>query len=101
MPTKPPTHQPFGAQSPKQRERAYDRQRGSRQARGYDATWEAFRLSWLRGHPLCEACKPLLTPATVVDHIIPHRGDRELFWRDGNHQSLCESHHNAKTGRGQ
>ena len=41
-----------------------------------------------------------LTPATVVDHIIPHRGDRKLFWDESNWQSLCERHHNEKTGRG-
>ena len=41
-----------------------------------------------------------LTPATVVDHIIPHRGDMKLFWDESNWQALCESCHNQKTGRG-
>lgn len=35
--------------------------------------------------------------ATVVDHIIPHRGDQKLFWDRGNWQPLCEHHHNVKT----
>ena len=41
-----------------------------------------------------------LTPATVVDHIIPHRGDKKLFWDERNWQALCESCHNHKTGSG-
>ena len=34
---------------------------------------------------------------TVVDHIIPHRGDQKLFWDRSNWQPLCEHHHNVKT----
>jgi hypothetical protein len=34
-----------------------------------------------------------ITPATVVDHIIPHRGDQELFWDRSNWQPLCAPHH--------
>lgn len=33
--------------------------------------------------------------ATVVDHIIPHRGDMDLFWDVGNWQGLCETDHNS------
>lgn len=54
----------------------------------------------------------ILTAATVVDHVIPHRlkqaidsGDparieaaRKLFWdSDGNWCSLCKRHHDIKT----
>lgn len=35
--------------------------------------------------------------ATVVDHIVPHRGDQKLFWDRSNWQPLCEHHHNVKT----
>jgi len=38
------------------------------------------------------------TRATVVDHIKPHRGDRELFWDQSNWQALCKAHHDKKTG---
>lgn len=34
-----------------------------------------------------------LTPATIVDHIIPHRGDTALFWDTDNWQPLCKLHH--------
>lgn len=38
-----------------------------------------------------------ITPATVADHIMPHRGDPELFWAWDNLQGLCERCHNAKS----
>jgi len=41
-----------------------------------------------------------LTPATVVDHIIPHRGDERLFWDETNWQPLCKQCHDKKTGAG-
>ena len=50
-------------------------------------------------NPFCVKCyeEGHITMATVVDHIIPHRGDQKLFWDRGNWQSLCEHHHNVKT----
>jgi hypothetical protein len=33
----------------------------------------------------------------VVDHIVPHSGDHDLFWSAANHQTLCEPCHNRKT----
>lgn len=35
--------------------------------------------------------------ATVVDHIIPHRGDQELFWAEWNWQPLTKRAHDRKT----
>ena len=35
--------------------------------------------------------------ATVVDHIVPHRGDQKLFWDQNNWQPLCKSCHDKKT----
>ncbi|EXU58072.1 HNH endonuclease family protein [Acinetobacter baumannii 24845_10] len=40
----------------------------------------------------CEA-KGLVVVATVVDHIIPHRGDQEIFWDEMNWQALCSKCH--------
>jgi 5-methylcytosine-specific restriction endonuclease McrA len=34
----------------------------------------------------------LVEPATVADHVVPHRGDPELFWH-GRLQSLCKACH--------
>jgi 5-methylcytosine-specific restriction endonuclease McrA len=36
-----------------------------------------------------------VTEATVVDHIIPHKGDEALFWDIHNWQSLCKRHHDS------
>ena len=71
-------------------------------ARGYDARWQRARKIFLSRYPLCAECQKngILTPATVVDHIIPHRGDRNLFWDENNWQPLCKSCHDRKTGKG-
>ena len=36
-----------------------------------------------------------ITEATVVDHIIPHKGDDNLRWDETNLQSLCQPHHDS------
>jgi 5-methylcytosine-specific restriction protein A len=68
--------------------------------RGYDSRWNKARLAFLAAHPLCEACKRrgVYTRATVVDHIVPHRGDQALFWDESNWQALCKPCHDKKTG---
>jgi 5-methylcytosine-specific restriction protein A len=70
--------------------------------RGYDGRWRKARVLFLRKHPLCAGClrENQLTPATVVDHIIPHRGDDRLFWDQSNWQPLCKACHDRKTGSG-
>ena len=87
---------------PTVRAREYERFRGSAASRGYDSRWQKARLSFLRAHPLCAECAKAgrYTAATVVDHIIPHRGDQKLFWDPDNWQSLCKYHHDQKTARG-
>ena len=79
-----------------------DRVRGGADARGYDARWRRARKAFLGRHPLCVECQRdgKLTPATVVDHIVPHRGDQKLFWDQTNWQPLCKDCHDKKTGSG-
>jgi 5-methylcytosine-specific restriction protein A len=69
----------------------------------YGAAWRRARARFLREHPDCAECKRQghTTPATVVDHVRPHRGDPVLFWDETNWASSCKSHHDAKTRRGQ
>ena len=57
------------------------------------------RPAHLVREPFCRECAAagIRTPATVVDHVIPHRGDWDLFTDDGNLQSLCKYHHDQKT----
>ena len=65
----------------------------------YGSKWQAERLVFLRENPLCAMCQQMgrIEPATVVDHIVPHRGDQKLFWDQNNWQSLCKSCHDKKT----
>ena len=76
-----------------------DRDRGTAHQRGYDAEWKKHRDQFLLENPLCVDCrkKGYVMPATVVDHIIPHKGDKDLFWNKSNWQPLCVTHHNIKT----
>ena len=69
-------------------------------SRGYNRAWQKASKQFLAAHPLCTMCmkEGRYTKATVVDHIIPHRGDEELFWDRSNWQSLCKRHHDLKTG---
>lgn len=84
-------------------EKESDRMRGTAAERGYDRYWRTASRAYLARNPLCAECRKegKLTPATVVDHIIPHRGDRKLFWDQGNWQGLCKLHHDRKTARGE
>ena len=84
------------------RQYSTDHVRGSADTRGYNAEWRKARKAFLQKHPLCSECRKVgkLTPATVVDHIIPHRGDRKLFWDENNWQPLCKDCHDRKTGAG-
>lgn len=60
------------------------------------ARWVKRRAYQLSIEPLCRKCSALgvVKPATVADHIIPHRGDEHLFW-NGDLQSLCDHCHNS------
>ena len=71
----------------------------SASSRGYDSRWQRARKRFLAAHPFCVMClkEGRYEKATVVDHIIPHRGDSKLFWDQCNLQSLCKKHHDYKT----
>jgi 5-methylcytosine-specific restriction protein A len=77
--------------------------------RGYTYQWQKFRLWWLAEHPLCgdredgpsaehSQCvrEGRVSAGTDVDHITPHRGDMDAFWR-GPFQTLCARCHSLKT----
>ncbi len=65
--------------------------------RGYGYKWQQARAGYLAKHPLCAMCEEegRVYPATVVDHKVAHRGDKEIFWDKSQWQSLCEAHHNS------
>lgn len=76
-----------------------DRDRGTAHQRGYDARWEKERTVFLESNPLCVDHKKrgYIEVATVVDHIVPHKGDKQLFWDKLNWQPLCKPCHDRKT----
>jgi 5-methylcytosine-specific restriction protein A len=63
----------------------------------YGRRWNKLRRLFLAHNPLCRFCERAgrITLATVVDHITPHRGDRELFWDQSNWQPLCKRCHDS------
>jgi 5-methylcytosine-specific restriction enzyme A len=79
------------------RKRKADKYRPNARQRGYTRRWEKAREAFLRENPLCALCQAIgrTTPATIVDHRTPHRGDPKLFWEQSNWQSLCKSCHDS------
>lgn len=61
------------------------------------ALWARLRAQQLRDEPLCKYHNQMgeVVAATVVDHVKPHRGDRNLAFDSDNLQSLCEGCHNV------
>lgn len=78
-----------------------DDRRESSAKRGYGYKWQQAREGFLRANPLCVLHEKLgrLVPATVVDHIVPHKGDRALFWDRANWQPLCKQCHDVHKQR--
>ena len=60
---------------------------------------QTLRPGHLLREPFCRECawRGLRVRATVVDHVIPFRGDWSLFTDPGNLQSLCKRCHDRKT----
>lgn len=67
--------------------------------RGYDRKWRRARAAYLAAHPLCAECGKhgRLEPATVIDHVVPHKGDSSRFWDQSNWQPMCKRCHDRKT----
>ena len=74
----------------RERKARFDAKRPSARQRGYDGRWDQERAAFLEVNPTCRRCS---TPATVVHHVRPHRGDMRLFWDRSNWQSLCVTCH--------
>ena len=60
--------------------------------------WKRRRDAQLAREPFCRECAKhgLRVQATDADHVVPHRGNLDLFLR-GELQSLCHSCHSRKT----
>ncbi len=102
MPIMPPQFRSAGQRTKVERQRSHDQRRGSARDRGYSSKWDAAAKAFLEHHPLCLYCRmgawgdpPRATPATLVDHLIPHRGDMVIFWNRRDWVSSCAPCHNG------
>lgn len=82
---------PCGQRAKAERRAKADQARPSASKRGYDSKWQKARAAFLRDHPRCFLCGE---PATVVHHVIPHKGDMNLFWKRSNWSPRCDPCHN-------
>jgi len=57
--------------------------------------WVSYRSRFLQ---INNRCYPCGAESTVVDHIIPHRGDKSLFEKPDNMIPMCVRCHNTVTG---
>jgi 5-methylcytosine-specific restriction protein A len=87
----------------KAKRKIVDDRRGSSTERGYGYRWQQVSKAFLKAHPICECddCKVsgVLLPSQVVDHIIPHKGDMQLFWSRANWQAMNKKCHDKKTAK--
>lgn len=79
-----------------------DQQRDTAHQRGYTRQWQDASRLFLKRYPVCgmrrgdqppvmSRCyeQGRITPAGQVDHVVPHKGNKRLFWDKSNWQSLC------------
>jgi len=59
--------------------------------------WRKLRAMQLKKHPICALCDKsgIVSRATVVDHITPHKGNYDIMWDTDNLQSLCATCHSG------
>ena len=90
---------PYGSKYCSNHEVLHKDDRVSSGRRGYNSKWQTAREKFLAKHPLCVECykKGVYVKATVVDHVVAHRGDQMLFWDESNWQALCKPCHDRKT----
>lgn len=83
---------PKAVERDRERKARFDQRRPTARNRGYDARWDSERRAFLKFNPTCRRCGE---PASVVDHIKPHKGDHRLFWDRANWQPLCRHCHSS------
>lgn len=77
----------------RERKADFDQKRPSARERGYDTKWDRERAGYLKARPECVMCG---APSRVVDHVIPHKGNKRLFWSRSNWQALCTPCHSGR-----
>ncbi len=80
------TCQPIVDARKKKENKEYEKKRGSSRERGYDSAWQKASKAYLKKHRTCVYCG---NPAECVDHIVAHKGDKNLFWLSSNWAASC------------
>lgn len=100
MPSRPTSFHPRGPRH--ERQKATDLARGSARERGYTTEWDKASRLHLQRFPFCEYCErgafgdaSDAEPATLVDHLYPHKGDRLIFWATRWWVSCCTACHSG------
>lgn len=90
---------PYGSKYCEEHAPLHAREQKTTAEKGYSTRWQKESRAFLLANPLCTRCRARgrYVKATVVDHIVPHRGDQKLFWDRSNWQSLCKKCHDHKT----
>ena len=64
----------------------------------YNSEWRAFTYRFLYHNPNCYACGAHKDDTRIdCDHLVPHKGDLDLFWKMDNLIPLCISCHSKVT----
>lgn len=65
-----------------------------------DRRWQRASRQFLKAHPLCvdpfETHGERSTLSECTDHVVPHRGNYDLFWNPANWQALCRACNSRK-----
>lgn len=79
--------------------KARDPHRPSAHKRGYNRRWRQISKAFVVSNPYCaeHSRQGKIASSEVTDHIIPHKGDMDLFWDPSNWQALCKRCHDRKS----
>ncbi len=80
----------------KKENQEYEKKRGSSRERGYDSAWQKASKAWLSKRKVCHYCGK---PSECIDHIIAHKGDKQLFWDKKNWRPSCIKCNSSKCAR--
>src|SRR5687767_9921980 len=99
MPFKPRTHNAHPRVRETKRER--DNRSSCDQSLYGTRRWKEASRAFRRLNPLCRYCEQrgIVRPAEEVDHVIPHKGNLELFWDESNWAPACKRCNGRKAGR--
>lgn len=100
MPNRPPVFRLHDPPPNTERDREYDKRRGTPSQRGYNERWARFSKQYRKLNPLCVNCLAhgVTRASAQVDHIVPlSKGGKKYDYE--NLQALCRTCHSQKTAR--